>query len=74
MTEVLLELTKPKVINARLNDESGFTNNLISTYAVTYAKTAWYHGYQITPDTPYILGAWLPIEPLPVYQKQYSFI
>lgn len=74
MTEVLLELTKPKIINARSNDESGYTDNLISTYAVIYAKTAWYHGYQITPDTPYIPRAWLPIEPLPVYQKQYSFL
>jgi hypothetical protein len=74
MQYVLQEIISPKAINARLDYESGFTADLISTPAVIYAKIAWRHGYKVKVDSPYIPQEWLPIEPLNQYDNHYAFL
>jgi hypothetical protein len=74
MTEVLKSLVTPKMIRARANDDSGYAEGLISTAAVIYAKIAWYHGYEVRVDSPYIPSEWLPMEPLDRYDDRYSFL
>ena len=74
MQEVLQELATPQALRARAKDESGFTEDLISTPAVIYAKIAWLHGCEIRVDTPYIPADWLPMDPLPRYDNHYRFL
>lgn len=59
----------------RLGREAPFTEHLLSTYAVLYAKLAWRHGYELTfGDSPYLPEAWLPIRPLDAYVDPYPFM
>jgi hypothetical protein len=74
MEDVLRQIVEPKAIRSRNDDESGYTADLISTYAVMYAKIAWRHGYQVKVDSPYIPAEWLPIEPLEYYDAHYDFL
>jgi hypothetical protein len=74
MQSVLQEIVSPKAIQARLDYESGYTADLISTPAVVYAKIAWRHGYKVKIDSPYIPVEWLPVEPLNKYDPHYSFL
>lgn len=74
MQDVLQALVTPKLLRARKNIESGFTEDLISTPAVVYAKIAWFHGYELVVDTPYIPSEWLPMTPLPHYDDHYEFL
>lgn len=74
MEAALAQITTPQALRARRIDESGFTADLISKPAVIYAKIAWYHGYEVKPDTPYVPHEWLPMTPLDEYKSPYSFI
>ncbi|MDB5802957.1 MAG: hypothetical protein JWN73_279 [Betaproteobacteria bacterium] len=74
MQEVLEQLVTPKAVHGRSDDDSGFTEGLISTAAVIYAKIAWRHGYQVMVDSPYIPAEWLSLEPLSQYDNHYRFI
>jgi hypothetical protein len=74
MEAVLIELTSPASIKKRLSMESGYSENLISTFGVIYAKIAWRHGYEVRIETPYIPAEWLPINPLNNYNPIYSFL
>lgn len=74
MQEVLQALVTPKMIHARSNDESGYTDNLISTYAVVYSKVAWFHGHEVNAATPYVPADWLPMTPLEHYDIHYDFL
>ncbi|PFH10119.1 immunity protein 49 of polymorphic toxin system [Collimonas sp. PA-H2] len=74
MEEVLAQIASPKAMRGRTNDESGFTEDLISTPAVIYSKIAWLHGYQVKVDSPYVPMEWLPMEPLAQYDKHYDFL
>lgn len=74
MEEVLQQIVEPKAIRSRSDDESGYTDGLISTYAVMYAKIAWRHGYKVEVDSPYVPTEWLPIEPLEYYDDHYDFL
>ena len=60
--------------DSRAKAESGFTEDLISTPAVIYAKIAWLHGCKVVVDTPYIPAEWLPMDPLPHYDNHYRFL
>jgi len=71
MQEALAQLVTPY---PRVGEGSGFTEDLISTAAVVYAKIAWRHGYHVQVDSPYIPAEWLPIEPLTQYSNHYSFL
>jgi Immunity protein 49 len=75
MEAALSELTSPAVAKIR-NYEFvfGYTERLISTFAVIYAKIAWRHGFELKIDTPFIPAEWLPIAPLPHYQDPYGFM
>jgi hypothetical protein len=74
MESTLTELTSPISIKKRLDIESGFSEGLISTFGVIYAKIAWRHGYEVRVDTPYIPMEWLPVNPLVRYNQIYSFL
>ncbi|ATE76319.1 MULTISPECIES: Imm49 family immunity protein [Pseudomonas] len=74
MEAALIELTSPASIKKRLSIESGFSEGLISTFGVIYAKIAWRHGYEVRVDTPYIPVEWLPVKPLANYNPIYSFL
>lgn len=74
MQDVLQEIVSPKAIHARLGYELGYTEDLISTPAVVYAKIAWRHGYKLKVDSPYIPSEWLPVEPLKQCDKHYAFL
>ncbi len=74
MQDVLQEILTPKAVRVRRNDESGYTEDLISTYAVIYSKIAWRHGYQVKVDSPYIPQEWLPVSPLDHYDNHYIFL
>jgi hypothetical protein len=74
MQSVLQELLSSKVLKARGDDENGFTEDLIFTPAVIYAKIAWRHGYEVKVDSPYVPAEWLPVEPLKEYDNHYDFL
>lgn len=74
MEAVLIKLTSPASIKSRLSMESGYSESLISTFGVIYAKIAWRHGYEIRVETPYIPMEWLPVAPLNNYNPIYSFL
>jgi hypothetical protein len=74
MEAALSEIASPKIVRQRSNDESGYTKDLISTYAVMYAKIAWRHGYKVKVESPYVPSEWLPNEPLDRYDNHYAFL
>ncbi|NRF69416.1 immunity 49 family protein [Aquincola sp. S2] len=74
MEDALAEITAPKAVKSRSNDESGFTEDLISTAAVNLAKIAWRSGYPIKVDSPFVPAEWLPMDPLPHYDLHYDFL
>jgi hypothetical protein len=61
MTNVIRELSTPKMIAARRNDESGFTCDLLSTPSVIFSKLAWRAGFHIDTKSPFVPSEWLPI-------------
>jgi hypothetical protein len=73
MEEALATIVTPRAIKARSNDESGFTDDLISTWAVVYAKIAWLHGLRVRVDSPFIPSEWLSTSPLSNYENHYPF-
>jgi hypothetical protein len=74
MQDALQELLSSDVIKERSNDENGFTDDLIFTPAVIYAKIAWHHGYEVKVNSPYVPSEWLSIEPLKEYDNYYDFL
>jgi len=74
MEEALAQITSPKGLRGRNNNESGYSESLICTHAVIYAKMAWRHGYQVSVDTPFIPVEWLPVTPLESYEYMFSFM
>nr|WP_262381825.1 immunity 49 family protein [Pseudomonas veronii] len=74
MESVLRELTTPASIKRRFDSENGYSEGLISTFGVIYAKIAWRHGYEVVVDTPYIPSEWLPVKPLAHYDAHYEFL
>ncbi|MCP2089641.1 UNVERIFIED_ORG: hypothetical protein J2Y81_005728 [Paraburkholderia sediminicola] len=74
MESSLREMTTPRAISGRKNEESGYTEDLISTPAVIYAKMAARLGYQLKLDSPYIPSEWLPVTCLDHYESPYTFL
>jgi hypothetical protein len=74
MESSLREMTTPKALSGRKAEESGYTEGLISTPAVIYAKLAARLGYQLKIDSPYVPSEWLPIARLDHYPSPYSFL
>ena len=73
MEEVIAELVSDQGRKTRIDDESPFTENLISTSAVIFSKIAWRNGYEVNVYSPYIPIEWLPVDPLESYRKKYPF-
>lgn len=63
----LERLLTPSKINQRYEDESGITQDLISTPAVIYSKIAARHGYMIPINSPYVPREWMGDEKLREY-------
>jgi hypothetical protein len=74
MEDALGEMLTPKNLAARGNSEGGFTEHLISTPAVIFAKLAWRYGCQVKVNSPFIPQEWLPTDPLENYDNYYSFL
>ena len=74
MEAVLREIVTPMQRRWRDRYQGGYSAQLISDEAVTYAKLAWRHGYQVDVDTPYIPKEWLPFAPLAEYADPYDFM
>lgn len=75
MEAALQELTSPKIAKVRNVEQAfGFTEKLIGTHAVIYAKIAWRHGFEVKVTTPWIPEEWLPVAPLPFYTDPYGFM
>lgn len=65
MRETLAELLSPATLKARKDLEGGYTEGLICTDAVMYAKLAWRRGFHIDPGSPFVPSEWLPLDPPP---------
>ncbi|AMV47263.1 hypothetical protein C9I56_21880 [Paraburkholderia caribensis] len=75
MESVLQELTSPKIAKVRNSEQAfGFTEKLIGTHAVIYAKIAWRHGFKLKVNSPWIPEEWLPVSPLSHYVDPYRFL
>lgn len=74
MEAALAAIASPKIVRARHDDESGFTDDLIFTPAVIYAKIAWWHGHEVSVPTGLIPSEWLPMTPLAQYRSGYPFL
>lgn len=75
MEAALQELTSPRIAKVRNVEQAfGFTEKLIGTHAVIYAKIAWRHGFEVKVSTPWIPEEWLPVAPLPFYTDPYGFM
>ncbi|MBC3920309.1 immunity 49 family protein [Undibacterium sp. CY18W] len=74
MEAVINILVTNKYIARRDALEGGYTAGLICTPAILYSKLAWYHGYEVNIDSPYIPKEWLPISPLDSYTDPYDFM
>jgi hypothetical protein len=74
MEDAIRQIVVPRAVSARANDECGFTEDLISTPAVIYAKIPWRHGYHVTIDSPFLPQQWLPIALLGSYGDHYAFL
>jgi hypothetical protein len=74
MEASIKQLLSPEFVKKRYEDEGGFTQDLIVTSAVVYAKIASRHGYTLTIDSPYFPKEWMENEPLAEYDPVYSFL
>ncbi|MGG5224169.1 MULTISPECIES: immunity 49 family protein [Pseudomonas] len=74
MSEAIEVMVSPKFLSSRADSENGYTDGLISTFAVIYSKIAWMHGFQVNVKSPYVPQEWLPIIPLDNYGLCYDFL
>lgn len=74
MESALAELVEPKLMRRRQREEGGYSQHLICTFAIVYAKIAWRHGFQVNVDSPFVPKEWLPIAPLPKYEDVFAFM
>lgn len=74
MMTAINKLLEPRVMGRRKGYESGYTKDLICTPVTLYLKLAWYHGYELEVDNPYIPSEWLPMTPLPEYIDEFDFM
>ncbi|MFS8116398.1 Imm49 family immunity protein [Rhizobium jaguaris] len=74
MEAAIAAIAEPRTVRARANDESGFTESLISSYAVIYAKIAWFHGFEVKVNSALVPAEWLPVRPLSHYDLRYKFL
>ncbi|BBN63812.1 Imm49 family immunity protein [Pseudomonas fragariae (ex Marin et al. 2024)] len=54
MSKAIEVIVSPKFLSSRAGSENGYTDGLISTFAVIYSKIAWMHGFQVNIKFPYI--------------------
>ncbi|SDJ53410.1 Imm49 family immunity protein [Pseudomonas abietaniphila] len=74
MAGALDVIASSKRVSGRSNYESGFTDGLISSFAVMYSKIAWRHGFSLKIESVYIPAEWLPVAPLSSYDSKYAFL
>ena len=74
MEKVLEEKSLPKNRRIRYEQESGITRDFIDSYATFFAKLAWYNGYEVEVENPWIPKDWLPIKPNDQYDDVWEFM
>ena len=74
MESAVEQLLSPEFVKKRYEDEGGFTQDLIVTSAVVYAKIASRHGYTLKIDSPYVPQEWMGNDVLAEYDAIYSFL
>ncbi|WP_339559564.1 Imm49 family immunity protein [Comamonas sp. MYb396] len=74
MENVLEEKSLPKNRRIRYEQESGITRDFIDSYATFFAKLAWYNGYEVEVENPWIPKDWLPIKPNDQYDDVWEFM
>ncbi len=74
MEAAIAAVAEPRAVRSRANDETGYTESLISSYAVIYAKIAWFHGFEVKVSSPLVPAEWLPVRPLSHYDLRYKFL
>ncbi len=66
MESALAELVTPKVrVNRQKELGFGLTEKLMYGWGIILAKLAWYHGYEVDVDSPWVPKELLPFKPLP---------
>jgi hypothetical protein len=66
METALAELVAPKVrVNRQKELGFGLTEKLMYGWGVILSKLAWYHGYEVDVDSPWVPKELLPFKPLP---------
>lgn len=58
MCGAIAKIVSPASMKSRSSDESGYTENLISTSAVIYSKLAELNGFNLDVDSQYVPSAW----------------
>ncbi len=74
MEAVLSEFVTPRGLRTYSANESAFTNGLINTTGLLFAKLAWQNGYEININSPYIPQEWLAVQPLEHYEDEFDFM
>ncbi|KPW83827.1 Immunity protein 49 [Pseudomonas congelans] len=74
MSKAIEVIVSPKFLSLRAGSENGYTDGLISTFAVIYSKIAWMHGFQVNIKSAYVSEEWLPVIPLESYDLYYYFL
>lgn len=74
MEKVLEEKSLPKNRRVRYEQESGITRDFIDSSATFFAKLAWYNGYEVEVENPWIPKDWLPIKPNDQYDDVWKFM
>ncbi len=74
MEAAISEFVTAKGLRTNSANETGFTDGLISTSGLLFAKLAWRNGYEVNVDSPYIPKEWLPVQPLEHYEDEFDFM
>lgn len=70
----LAELVEPKFMRRRRQEEGGYTQHFICTFAVVYARIARRHEFQVGVECPWVQKEWLPIAPLTKHEDVLAFM
>lgn len=72
MRDVLMEMCAPKARRRSFEYESGYTAYFVVMFATLFAKMAWWHGYELRLETPWIPEDWLPTRPNDSYTDPWA--
>ncbi len=74
METSLAQLVTPRALRAYSSSETAFTDGLIGSVGLIFAKLAWMNGYEVNINSLYIPQEWLPVQPLGHYEDEFDFM